>query len=434
MDVFCTKFHPAFLIILVFISAGCRKDRDTSSPQVRVSTPGIGPTIQLPDTFVVQVDVSDDRALERLVIDVLNADGSPVATPASFTLSGNNASVLHAFIISDEQLRSDEYTIQARAFDGSNEGRGFLSITLNEIPLRLRAVFIAPAFSNTSSTIQKLDSAWQLSDLITVQDLNGMAVDSYTQHLMIAGSQFQPFQALPTTATSNTWQYAGPGNDAPEQFTALSVDPSNGLTYFATRDGSIRGSTGNGAQVFTAQSLSGYRTQVIVALDGRVITWQHAIVGPEQQVVSYTVAGSVLEILPVPFERIQLFRRISDRLILFANENGNGVVKDLNITEAGSPTRYLFTEGTIRAAVQLDADNYIVAFQDRIFRYTYSTNLRQQLTTGMVAEDMAYDRATGLLFVAEGSTVHAVDPNSGVVVNSISAGMAVAHLGILNNR
>jgi len=434
LGVFCKKFHLYFVASLIVISAGCRKDRDSTAPQVQVSAPGIGSTVQLPDTFVVQVDVSDDHALGRLVIDVLNTDGSPVATTASFTLSGTTASVQHAFIITDERLRSGDYTIEARAFDGSNEGKGSLTIQLNEVPLRLRAVFMAPAFSNTASTIQKLDSAWQLSDLVTVQDLNGIAVDSYTQHLMIAGSQFQPFQALPTTTSSNSWQYAAPGNDAPEQFTALSVDPSNGLTYFATRDGFIRGFTGNGAQVFTAQSLSGYHTQAIVALDERVITWQKAIVGPEQQAVSYTVAGSVLEILPVPFERIHLFRRISGRLILFANDNGNGVVKDLNITEAGSPTRYLFTEGTFRAAVQLDADNYIVALPDRIFRYTYSTNIRQQIATGMVVEDMAYDRATGLLFVAEGNTIHALDPNTGMIANSFSTGMAVAHIGILNNR
>lgn len=431
---FSKKTHPYFVAFLIIISAGCRKDRDNTAPNVQVSTPGIGTSIQLPDTLLVQVNVSDDHALERLVIDVLNADGAPVAATASFTLSGTTASVLHQFIISDERLRSGDYTIEARAFDGANEGKGFRSITLNEVPLRLRAVFMAPAFSNTSSTIQKLDSVWQVSDFISVQDLIGMAVDSYTQHLMIAGSQFQPIQALPTTITSNSWQYTAPSNDAPEQFTTLSVDPDNGLTYFATRDGFIRGFTGNGAQTFTAQSLSGYRTQAIVSLDERVITWQKAIAGPEQQAVSYTVAGSVLEILPVPFERIQLFRRTSGRLILFANENGNGVVKDLNITEAGCPTRYLFTEGTISAAVQLDPDNYIVALPDRIFRYTYSTNLRQQLTTNIVVEDMAYDHATGILFVAEGNMLHTVDPNSGVIANSISTGMAVAHLGILNNR
>ena len=431
---FCKKVHLYFVALLFLISAGCRKDGDNTPPQVLVSTTGIGSVIQLPDTFVVQVDVSDDQALERLVIDVLNLDGVPVASSASFTLSGTTARVQHAFIISNEQLRSGNYTIEARASDGSNEGKGFLSIQLNEVPLRLRAVFIAPAFSNSSSTIQKLDSSWQLSDLLTVQDLNGMAVDGYTQHLMIAGSQFQPFQAVPTATTSNSWQYAAPGNDASEQFTALSVDPSNGLTYFATRDGSIRGFTGNGAQVFTAQSLVGYRTQATVALDERVITWQQANVGLEQKAVSYTAAGSVLEILPVPFERIQLFRRISGRLLLFANDNGNGVVKDLNITEAGSPTRYLFTEGMIRAAVQLDADNYMVALPNGIFRYTYSTNLRQQITTGMVVEDMAYDHATGLLFVAEGNMIIALDPNTGATANSFSTGMSVAHIGILNNR
>ena len=52
----------------------------------------------------------------------------------------------------------------------------------------------------------------------------------------------------------------------------------------------------------------------------------------------------------------------------------------------------------------------------------------------MVVEDMAYDHATGLLFVAEGNMIIALDPNTGATANSFSTGMSVAHIGILNNR
>ncbi len=421
-------------MLLLSCCAGCRKDRDESAPSVRILGPTAGSTYSIPDTITVSVSVSDDRALESLVIEVLDVNGIPICAPAIVNLSGSSATVERSLVLDRERILSGAYTIAARASDGTNDGRDFLNIQLTEAPWRLRAVFIAPAFTTTPVTIQRIDSTGSVVDWTSLQDLNGIAVDSYSQHLMVAGSQLGPFQALPTAAGSYPWQWQPPANDVPEQFMGLIIDPSDGRTYFATRDGFIRGFSGEGVQRFTAQALNGYRCDAIITLEDKVATWQQSIVGQDKKVVTYSAAGTTMDVLQVEHERVALFYRTASSALLFANENGSGLIEDVNITAGGTPDVRSFAGEEIRAVVRLDANSWMIALPDRLVRFNYASNTIVEVASSIVADAMAYDPATGALFAAEGTDLLTIDPNSGAELNTFSAGIQIGHILPLRNR
>ncbi|MBL7940008.1 MAG: hypothetical protein JNL43_11670 [Flavobacteriales bacterium] len=420
--------------LLLFCCTGCRKDGDDTPPSVRIIAPAAGSTYSIPDTITVHVEASDDRTLEGLVIDVTDGNGISICTPVIVSENASSVSVARDLVIDRERTPSGTYTIVARASDGSNDGRAFLDIQLIEAPLRLRSIFLAPAFTTASATIQRVDSTGSVSDWLTLPDLNGIAVDGYSQHLMVAGSQLGPFQAIPTAAGSYPWQRQPPANDVPEQFTGLTVDPTDGRTYFATRDGFIRGFTGEGTERFTAEAMAGYRCEAIVVLDDRVATWQQAIVGQDRKVVTYSMAGTIQDILQVEHERVALFARTATSALLFANQDGSGLIEDLNIMAGGTPEVRSFAGEVIRAVVRLDANSFVIALADRLVRFNYPTNTIVELTSSTSADALAYDPATGALFAAEGNELLTIDPNSGTTTSTLSAGIQIGHILPLRNR
>lgn len=419
---------------IVFCCASCRKDRDDNAPTVLILEPVAGTTIAVPDTVLVRVQVSDDRTLKNMTVELLSADGATVANGGNRTLEGSSGTYDFMLHLTDERLLTDTYTISARVSDGENDGHGFRSINVREAPLRLRSIFIAPPFSDQSTTITRIDSLGQPATFATVQDFNGIAVDSYSQHLFVAGSQYAPFQAFPTTSSANTWQVTATWNDHPQQFTAVTVDPEDKRVYFATRDGFIRGFTGMGVQQFTARCLADHRCEAIVAMQNTVATWQRAIVGGASRIVTYTVAGTVLEQLPVQHERIALFHLTGTSLVHFANDDGTGLIEDLNISLGGAPDIHTFTGEAIRAAIRIDANTYVVALTNRLVRFNHPARSVTEIANGITADALAYEPANGALYIAQNGILLTMDPNSGAIVGSMATGSPIGHILPLLNR
>ncbi len=430
------RFEQAalYMTLIGSVMLACKKDKDETAPVVRIVSPVAGTTISIPDTFMVRVEVSDENIVEALVIELVDADGRTITSAGSISVNNGSGTYAAELRLSDERVLSGHYTIVARASDGANDGRGFLGINVLATPLRLRAIFLAPPFGTDPVSITRIDSTGNTSTFTTMQDFNGIAVDSYWQHLVVAGSQFAPLQALPTSASSNFWQVNAQANDQSEQFTAVTVDPSDRKLYFAMRDGLIRGFTGEGIQQFTAQCLDGHRCERIVVMENEVATWQRAIVGGASRMVAYSVAGTVVHQVPVEHERVALFHRNGTSLIHFANANGAGLIEDINIAADGTPEVRSFSGERIRAVTRLDASTYVIALTDRLVRFIYTSNTINPLNEGIAADALTYDPATGAVYASEGSTLFTIDPGSGTVVNATSTSTPIAHIIPLLNR
>ncbi|MCB0769202.1 MAG: hypothetical protein KDC00_02210 [Flavobacteriales bacterium] len=424
-----------WLAAMVVLSvAACRKEEDRTPPSIEVLAPASGALFMVPDTIQVTVRLGDERELESVVFQLVDGNGITVGRSVTVPLSGTSTTVSGDLVLSDERLLSGTYVILVRANDGSNDSRAFRDVQVLEAPLRLRSVYLTPPFTAETATIRRIDSLGQLSDWATVADLNGAAVDGYSQHVMLAGSRAAPFSALPTAPWSVPWEFLPPGNDQPEQFTGLTVDPLDGHTYFATRDGFIRGFTGDGAQRFTAQTLMGYRCYAITVLGDRVATWQRAIAQPDQRVVSYTLAGTVLDILPVDQDLVAMFQRTSTSALLFANQDGQGKIVELFISQGGSPILRTFPEGAILATTRMDANTFFLALPDRIVRYRSDDHSVTTVVSSVTGTALAYEPATGTLMIARGGDLLMVDPNNGTIVNTISNGTDIGSVLPLRNR
>ncbi len=431
--------HRALLLgcVLVFFGS-CNKDKDENAPNVRIVAPSEGYSLSIPDTLAIRVEVDDDRNVERLVIAVTNELGVPIAPAIAVDVNSTSATIEQALVFIDESTESGHYTIMAYTTDGTNEKRDFVDISIQAAPLRLRAVFIAPPTSEPPPyAITRIDSLGGISDWTTISEFAGAAIDPQTKHLILAGGAYQPLTALPTEAGISTWIVSnqnGAGASWP-YFLGLCLDPDDGRCYFGTDDGLIRGFSGNGQSQFNAQTLANHRSYGTAILGDLLVSHQKENVLGTSRLVTYASSSGVLQTsFPLDMETVELFRRSDDQVLVFGNRAGEGVIQDRNVLFGGNFEMRVFSEGPIASVVRLNANTWVIALPNRLVRFDYPSNGISELAAGVAATALAYESATGSLYVGSGSNITLLDPMTGTITGAFSLSEPVGSILPLLNR
>lgn len=432
--------HRALLLACALVFFGsCKKDKDQSAPSVTILTPSAGSSIAIPATITISVAVSDDIIVERLVMAVTDDQGIPIAPSVAVDVNTASATVQQALELTSEHIETGSYTIVASAFDGTNEARDFVGITVQAAPLRLRAVFVTPPLSAPAPfPITRIDSTGAVSEWMVVSELGGAAIDPISRHLILAGGAHEPLIAWPTDPGSSTWSVANQnsaGSSLP-YFLGLRDDPADGRFYFGTNEGMIKAFTGAGIQVFNAEALTGCRSVGTAVLGDLVVSAQQDIVSGVHKLVTYTYSSGVQEAeFTSDLHPVGLQRRTDDQVLVFGNRDGAGVIQERHMMLGGNFEMQVFEDEPITAVVRIDANSFVLALPGRIVRFAYASNGIFPIAAGISASALAYEPATGALYVGNGSSVTLMDPQTGAIAGSIPlSGPVGSILPLLNRR
>lgn len=411
---FLRPWYAAVLIAL-FFGMACRKDSDEDAPRVEILQPGNGITLQVPDTLVVQVSVSDERQVERVTIALNDANGVPAVPSVSVTVDAASTTVVRELPVSSERLSTGSYTLSVAASDGSNVGRAFSTVNVQAAPLRLRALYITPPFGHPAPVpVWRVDSTGSISQFLTLSESGGSAIDA--DRLYLAGTMTQALQGIPQaggSAAVNIMNQSPAGSTEPF-FLGLTVDPGDGYFYYATNDGFIRGINGSGVQAFTAQSPVDYLSMHTAVMGNTLASAaQHRVLDNWQLITHAIPGGAVLGQFPLDLEPVDLVARNDQQVIVFGNRGSVGVVQQRNVVWGGGGDLYLFNNGPVQALAQLNSSTFIIALPDGLVRYSTASNSITLVAQGMNARSLAYDAASGILHAGVGNELLAVDPLTG---------------------
>lgn len=409
------RLVPLFLLFVIVLLGACRKDRDEDAPKVKFLEPAASFTLQVPDTILVRVEVSDERIVTRLTIALNDANGVPVAPPVTVQVDAASATVVRALPIVSERLLTGSYTLSATASDGSNEGRAFRTVNLQSAPLRTRALYITPAAGHPAPVpIWRIDSTGALSQYLTLPEYGGGAIDP--DRLYLAGRFTQGLQGIPQTggAAGLSIPNAGPAGATAPFFLAPTVDRSDGRFYVGNNEGFIRGYNQGAIQAFTAQSPNDMRS-LHTAVVGNVLASlaRHQVLGTWHLVTHALPSGAQLGQFTLDVEPVALLARNSQQAFIFGNRNGVGVLQERNVAQGGSSDLQTFNEGTISAVAFLNSSTSVVAVPGMLLRCTTNSNTVSVLAQGFTAGSLAYDDASGILYAGVGEQLLAIDPLTG---------------------
>lgn len=411
----------------------CRKDKDSEPPSVRITAPGAGFNVSIPDTLTVGVAVSDDRLVESLTILIADDDGVPITSPYTVPVQASSQNIQADLFITDERILSGQYQLTAIANDGTNSARDFLPITVQAAPLRVRATyFIPPVTQAPPFTITVLDSIGGSNVFASLAELDGAAID--LDYLYTAGTGTEPFRrwglanASPAALVANTGIY-------PAFFRGLRRDPKDGRIYVCSVDGHVRGFDASGGQVFSGTAPSNHIGEATAVVGDFLIC---AVVNPvtaQRMLVKHGYGSGVrlAEFNSIP-EPVALFERDAQHVLLFGNTPSGGVILDVNTSLGGAFEMRDFPGEPLKCVERFGPGGYVLGFQSGIRRFDYQSNSVLSILPGTNADGLTFNLVTGAVLAASGSEVIAFNPVTGAIAGTQMVGHPVSRVLLRLNR
>lgn len=423
-------------VLLLLVAHGCRKDEDREGPSVSILTPGAGAQLQIPGEVTVRAAVSDDRQVATVRFAVLDPQGIPVATSPAVTVGAATGEVERTLALSDEALRSGTYAIMVTASDGANESRAYRNLAVVEAPLRLRALHVVSAVGGQTAVL-RLDSTGAAAPFATLdQDVRHAVLSSRSRALVIAGDVSGPVTALDAELGTLRWQLPNTNTFGGTFFTGLDrIDDDRVLV--ARADGLLSAHAAfSGSGFFTASALDGRYPRLHTVVGGRLLSEQPLVAGSGRRLVLYTpYPGELLAERPLDLVLAGIAALDDDRVLLFGERNGDGVVQELHVELGGGWEPQALVGQPIRAVASAPGQVHLLATPTGLLRYTYASNTVETLIAGQAVDAVARDAVSGALYIAVAGQVQRVDAGSGAVLQSWPlTGAAVALLPFYNRE
>jgi len=411
------------LVTAVFVMAaalGCRKDKDSEPPTVRILSPGAGFSVGVPDTFTVVAEVSDDRIVKSLTILLAAADGVPITASVVIPVNAPSRQISVGFSISDERIVSGQYVLTAVAEDGSNTSRDFITITVQAAPLRVRATFLAPPATQTPPySITKVDSAGAMSAFAVLGELGGVAIDR--DHLYTTGTGTEPLRLWRISTGSFQLLLSNPSVN-PNYFKCLKRDPRDDRLYACTADGQLRGYASDGGQTFYGTTPDGFIGEATAVVGDFLMCLAVNPVTQQRVLVKHGyVSGARLAEFSASVAPVAMFERGSQQMLLFGNTASGGHILEVNTALGGSFEMREFTGEPIRCVERLSPDQFVLGFADGIRRFDRSTNTVVTIVPGIATDGLTYEPVSGTVAAASGNQVVVINPISGTVATTLAA-------------
>ncbi len=419
------------LMIALLLLGGCRKEElDEQGPSIQIIAPGNSTSLQIPDTLEITVQVSDERIVQTVWISLGDVNGVPIAPTVTVAVNSSSATIQRNIAVTDPTITSGNYSLAVRASDGVNTTSAFRSVSVQEAPLRLRAIFVA----SPEGTISQIDSIGDVSEFTSIPDMSLIEINSFTQHLFVAGDPFDPLQVFALHESAQSWQIQNQNAQPGPYFTSLFTDPTDGRTYVCSNDGAIRGYDGNGITLFNAQAITGHLPYAGAVVGDRFISEQKPISIGENRLASHTYnSGDLLVSYGLDADALRIFALNDQQMLLFGERNGQGLIQQWNTFQGGNSDLRIFTEGAITAVSAISNVSFIIALPNRIVRYDQPSNSATDLLF-LSANDVAFDRANGSVLIASGQQILVVDPNNASIINTIEVGHQVTRVLPLFDR
>lgn len=436
------SYAIAFALCIVLIP-GCKKDLDELSPRIKFITPYAGSQYSVLDYVDVQVEITDETAIDWVHVDIVKSNNVQIAAAQQMSFSGSTSETIQVGILLENiHIESDTYYIRVRAHDGTNEHVSFREIQVSAVPLEVLGIFVYSPLSASNLEISQVDG----NDVNVVanwdSDFSFGAANSYHREIGFAGDELDGITVLDG------------GN-----FELLHSEPSNNntdspfyhdfffnygdLRYYAiTRDGQIQIYRPGGTLQQTIQTQVNQRPYHLLVTDNKLIVEERNWSGSQQYLNQYYKGSGSLEgSIALPFalvaivetnDGVQLFGYDGDELKTMQYSTSNyttSSIVDVGDLGIGTVHRVVRVEGSSNdEAFVLCGDGGMKAVTVNIVQ----ANVVASWSQG--GSHVELNQATGELLVLSGNELLTYSWSNSSPSSSVSIGSEAADFSILYNK
>jgi hypothetical protein len=422
-----------FFLAIIFFSS-CSKDKDKSMPVITIDHPTVDQLFNALDTIQVEATIEDETALEQIEITVCDENKVPVLSTLTISPQDKKTTVNIQYPLDDINLASGDYYLWIKAFDGTNTASKYRGIHITEVPRELKYIYIMSLASSTTVHMQRQVVNGSLENLTDINgDISSTASSSKFHLVASCGSTYGDMNIFDVSSNTLLWSVPTVANPPFPYFEYLSQ--YNEVFYCSLYDGYIKGYNNAGTQVFSAASDAGTFPCKIFANTNYLFA-DHGLYSGNNRTfgVYYISSGAMKQWISTDYDITNIFQKDEDNVFLFANQNGQGIIKLYSISANSAWEPHTLPAGAIYDVVQIDENNYIIAHESGLYNYQYNPNSLTTFISGINATKIKYDGVNNDLYVAQGNTINVYDYSSHALVSSITAAYSVAGFELLYNR
>ncbi|HYG52898.1 MAG TPA: hypothetical protein VD905_18475, partial [Flavobacteriales bacterium] len=364
----------------------------------------------------------DDRKLETITIKVLSMDGNTqIADPVTLAPSGATYTIDSWIKVGDIHTSSNNYQVIVEAYDGTNKKKAYKDIYVVEIPRVLKKMIVVRD-EGTGFAVDSLAGSSFFNFINRTSDFSGASISNWHQQLYFAGKTSGVLEAWDLMLNQPKWTVPAdiPASTVPLfYYTGYDTWAQTLWQSFATgAGGTLRtvSAAGNfGANLVMqpdhyAAALT-YTTQYIIVAENPKLSGGNALLS-----YYFNTGFGLDQTTVVPFNSVKdIFILSGDELVVIGNNSSQGELRVYDKNTNGFWEQFDLPAGKVYDAVQVDAENYIIAHETGLLKYTHAPANLINLTVGNKAQVLNLDHYSGILWAGEGVIVKGYDPSTGFV-------------------
>lgn len=365
------------LALLIFFLFACKKEKkDSTPPQVSISSPAGGQAFKMFDTITVSAHVSDETQLTSVVVSLNDLNNVPVQSSVSIGIQSKDFTFSIKYILTQYHLSSGFYNISVSANDGSNLRQGTVQVYINESPTVKTGYFIV---GNTQpKNIVHYDLSFnQTNNIVLNTGFNGMAYGGYYQQLYVNGNINQSFQAYSTQSNSPVWSLTYSGGGLPQYMNVYTDGTKPYISYYAGNVVSYS-NTGSISKTYVNSNNAYYASYFTFGSVYDIGLFKNKFGSGTDELICFgNSTGVAINNNFSPLASVVgIFEHTSDQFYVLGNDASNNAVFSLYTVSSNvcTPMSFLIA-GKMLSAVQIDSDNLVFSSSNgNIYAFKYSTS------------------------------------------------------------
>ena len=411
----------------------CKKDSDALKPVITISIPSENAQYAIAEKITVTATVSDESNIEYIMMQIIDENQIAVTPQILSIPNEKKAFISNDFVIENKKLKSGDYYIYIRAFDGTNESSVRRKIYISEIPKYSKAIYVLTSPGQNQFDTHKVDSLYTTSLAFShIGDCIGIEVNSNDNQVYTCGSLTGNLEARTVTNHSMVWNSNNNGAGVP-YFTAM--HSAENILYVGHYDGHISGYNKNGQiTVNTTAGGNQYYPTKISANNDLIFSEEKQLSGQLKRLsVYYSSTGALKQSVLFQADVVNMFFKDDNNTFIFANQNGQAKMYIYSVLQNTLWEPHTIS-GTIYAADRMDENTYFISTSNSIYRYRYNTNSLFTLLFGTKSQCLKYNEISDEIVVANSKSINVYSNVTMNLTHTMVYSDSINDIGILYNK
>ena len=423
-----------YICLLSFIGFSCHKENDTNSPVITIVKPVKGSIYSVYDTIDISAVISDESVIESVKVSLLDQDLKPVMATQQFYPSTSGYNLNTSLQLDDIHLPGGTYSIQVKAFDGTNFTNAYINVLINEVPKELKSVLLVSKSGIYGTDLSTLNGNGTWHKILTINgDFKNSDISSYDQLIYTSGAHSGNLNAIFLPQGSLVWNVPLMSfppyryfEDLFFSWPLLYVAYYNGMTYGYDRQGTV---------VYSTNIFGDYFPEHIGIVNKQLLAILKSKSGNTSLLVTYYQgSGSIMQSTNIGMSVTSFEEEDNDNVLVFGNDANIGKIMEYTLSKNKLRFLHEFPDGRIIAVTKREDGSFYIAGANAVHLYIRLTNSLVEFLPAKPTALVDFDEVNKQLYTLSDHNLTAYDFMSGQQTLNIPVADSALALHLLYNK